>query len=380
MPTLGADNGLTLYDMIGLDYDDPQWEKLLDQMTFKEMVSLIGDSFHWTMPVKSIEAPGTRDENGPQGLTVTLFGAGLNVQTTALTSEDVLAATFNKELVYQMGNMVGNDCLAANVPVLYGPGANTHRSPYGGRNFEYYSEDGVLASEIGAAEVRGIEEKGVHVVIKHFALNDCEQDRIGLGVWLTEQAAREVYLRAFQGALEASQAGGNGVMMAYTRWGTQWSGANAGLIKGILNGEWGCHGKQITDNVLTTYVNGVDGVIGGTTAFDSMMAFYIINNGNGQGRLPEYKNDPVVVTAMREAAHANLYATANSCGMNGVGADTTIRLTKPIVITVVQILAFVFSVLFVLSVALWIIRYRKFKESEAAAAYREFKKSLKKQE
>lgn len=379
MPTLGAKNGLTLYDMIGLDYDDPKWEELLDQLTFNEMVTLIGDSFHWTMPVKSIEAPGTRDENGPQGLTVTLFGAGLNVQTTALTSEDVLAATFNTDLVYKMGNIIGNDCLAANVPVLYGPGANTHRSPYGGRNFEYYSEDGVLASEIGEAEVRGIEEKGVHVVIKHFALNDCEQDRIGLGVWLTEQAAREIYLRAFQGALESSQAGGNGVMMAYTRWGTQWSGANAGLIKGILNEEWGCHGKQITDNVLTTYVNGVDGVMGGTTAFDSMMAFYIINNGNGQGRLPEYRNDPVVVTAMREAAHSDLYATANSCGMNGVGADTTIRLTKPIVITVVQILAFGFSALFIASVALWILKYRKFKQNEAAVAYREFKKSLKKQ-
>ena len=379
MPTLGAKNGLTLYDMIGLDYDDPKWEELLDQLTFNEMVTLIGDSFHWTMPVKSIEAPGTRDENGPQGLTVTLFGAGLNVQTTALTSEDVLAATFNTDLVYKMGNIIGNDCLAANVPVLYGPGANTHRSPYGGRNFEYYSEDGVLASEIGEAEVRGIEEKGVHVVIKHFALNDCEQDRIGLGVWLTEQAAREIYLRAFQGALESSQAGGNGVMMAYTRWGTQWSGANAGLIKGILNEEWGCHGKQITDNVLTTYVNGVDGVMGGTTAFDSMMAFYIISNGNGQGRLPEYRNDPVVVTAMREAAHSDLYATANSCGMNGVGADTTIRLTKPIVITVVQILAFGFSALFIVSVALWILKYRKFKQNEAAVAYREFKKSLKKQ-
>ena len=379
MPTLGAKNGLTLYDMIGLDYDDPKWEELLDQLTFNEIVTLIGDSFHWTMPVKSIEAPGTRDENGPQGLTVTLFGAGLNVQTTALTSEDVLAATFNTDLVYKMGNIIGNDCLAANVPVLYGPGANTHRSPYGGRNFEYYSEDGVLASEIGEAEVRGIEEKGVHVVIKHFALNDCEQDRIGLGVWLTEQAAREIYLRAFQGALESSQAGGNGVMMAYTRWGTQWSGANAGLIKGILNEEWGCHGKQITDNVLTTYVNGVDGVMGGTTAFDSMMAFYIINNGNGQGRLPEYRNDPVVVTAMREAAHSDLYATANSCGMNGVGADTTIRLTKPIVITVVQILAFGFSALFIVSVALWILKYRKFKQNEAAVAYREFKKSLKKQ-
>lgn len=378
MPTLGADNGLKLVDMIGLDYNDPKWDELLDQLTFDEMVSLIGDSFHWTMPVKSVEAPGTRDENGPQGLTVTLFGSGLNVQTTALTSEDVLAATFNTDLVYEMGNMVGNDCLVANVAVLYGPGANTHRSPYGGRNFEYYSEDGVLASEIGEAEVRGIEEKGVHVVIKHFALNDCEQDRIGLGVWLTEQAAREIYLRAFQGALESSQAGGNGVMMAYTRWGTQWSGANAGLIKGIMNGEWGCYGKQITDNVLTTYVNGVDGVMGGTTAFDSMMAFYIINNGNGQGRLPEYENDPVVVTAMREAAHHNLYATAHSCGMNGVGADTTIKLTKPIVIRVVNILSAVLCILFVVSVVLWIVKSRKFRKSESYISYKEFKQSLKK--
>lgn len=378
MPTLGAKNGLTLYDMIGLDYDDPQWEKLLDQLTFKEMVNLIGDSFHWTMPVKSVEAPGTRDENGPQGLTVTLFGSGLGVNTTALTSEDVLAATFNRDLVYEMGNMVGNDCLAANVAVLYGPGANTHRSPYGGRNFEYYSEDGVLASEIGEAEVRGIEEKGVHVVIKHFALNDCEQDRIGLGVWLTEQAAREVYLRAFQGALEGSQAGGNGVMMAYTRWGTQWAGANAGLVKGILNGEWGCNGKQITDNVLTTYVNGVDGVMGGTTSFDSMMSFYIINNGNGQGRLPEYKNDPVVVSAMREAAHHNLYATANSCGMNGVGPDTEIKLTKPTEIKLANGLSAFFSLLFVVSVVLWIVKSVKFRKSEAYATYQEFKKSLKK--
>lgn len=374
MPTMGAKNGLTLYDMIGLDYDDPQWETLLDQLTFKEMVNLIGDSFHWTMPVKSIEAPGTRDENGPQGLTVTLFGSALGVNTTALTSEDVLAATFNRELVYDMGNMVGNDCLAAKVAVLYGPGANTHRSPYGGRNFEYYSEDGVLASEIGEAEVRGIEEKGVHVVIKHFALNDCEQDRIGLGVWITEQAAREVYLRAFQGALEGSQAGGNGVMMAYTRWGTQWSGANAGLVKGILNGEWGCIGKQITDNVLTTYVNGVDGVMGGTTAFDSMMSFYIINNGNGQGRLPEYKKDPIVVSAMREAAHHNLYATANSCGMNGIGPDTWIKLTKPFVIRLVNVLSAIFVLLFVVSLILWIKKASIFRKSDAYRMYHEFKK------
>lgn len=371
MPTLGAKNGLKLVDMIGLDYDDPKWDTLLDQLTFDEMVSLIGDAFHWTMPVKSVEAPGTRDENGPQGLTVTLFGAGLNVETTALTSEDVLAATFNKELVYDMGDIVGEDCLAANVAILYGPGANTHRTPYGGRNFEYYSEDGVLASEIGRAEVAGIQENGVHVVIKHFALNDCEQDRIGLGVWLTEQSAREIYLRAFQGALESSQANGNGVMMAYTRWGTQWSGANAGLIKGIMNGEWGCNGLQITDNVLTTYVNGVDGVMGGTTAFDSMMAFYITN------LLPKYEKDPVVVSAMREAAHHNLYAIAHSCGMNGVGPNTTIKETEPIVQTVTRLGSIIFWALTIVSAVMWTVKVKKFKKTEDYIGYKNFKKELK---
>ena len=370
-PTMNAKNGLKLVQMIGLDYDDPKWEQLLDQLSFQDMVSLIGDAFHWTMPIESVQAPGTRDENGPQGLTVTLFGSGLGVETTALTSEDVLAATFNKALVYEMGKIVGNDCLAANVAFLYGPGANTHRTPYGGRNFEYYSEDGYLSSAIGAAEVAGIEEKGVHVVIKHFALNDCEQDRIGLGVWLNEQSAREIYLRAFQGALENSQAGGNGVMMAYTRWGTQWSGANYNLVTGIMHEEWGCNGLQITDNVLTTYVNGVDGVMGGTTAFDSMLAFYITN------QLPKYENDPVVVWAMREACHKNLYAIAHSCGMNGIGEDTVIKATTPKVIILVYGVAAVAGLLFVFMLVLWTKGKGKWKKTEAYLNYKTMENALK---
>ncbi len=373
MPTLGADNGLKLYDMIGKDYDDPNWDKLLDQLTFDEMVSLIGDSFHWTMPILSVQAPGTRDENGPQGLTVALFGSHLGVETTALTSEDVLAATFNKDLVYEIGKIVGNDCLDAEVTFLYGPGANIHRSPYSGRNFEYYSEDGYLSSEIGRNEVAGIQEKGVRVVMKHFALNDCEQDRIGLGVWLNEQAAREIYLRAFQGALEDSQAGGNGVMMAYTRWGTRWSGANAGLVKGIMNGEWQCNGLQITDNVLNSMVNGIDGVMGGTTTYDSMLAF-MITGGNG---LPKFENDPVAVSAMREACHHNLYAIANSQAMNGIGPDTTIKTTEPFIQTLTRVLTIVFVALFAVSLVMWIIKVRKFKKTDAYVSYKAFKKSLK---
>ena len=371
MPVLGAQNGLKLVDMIGLDYNDPKWNTLLDQLTFDEMVSLIGDAFHWHMPVESIQAPGTRDENGPQGLTVTLFGSALGVETTALTSEDVLAATWNKELVNRMGNIVGNDCLVAGVATLYGPGANTHRTPYAGRNFEYYSEDGYLSSAIGAAEVSGIEAKGVHVVMKHFALNDTEQDRIGLGVWLNEQAAREIYLKAFQGALQDSQAGGNGVMMAYTRWGTQWSGGNRNLVTGILKEEWGCNGMQITDNVLTQYVNGVDGVMAGTTTFDSMMAFYITD------QLPLYENDPVVVSAMREACHQNLYAIAHSCGMNGVGKNTTIKVVEPSIIGICRITAIVCGILAVVFIVLWVKGSKALKATEEYAAFKAAKAAYK---
>ncbi|MBQ3183562.1 MAG: glycoside hydrolase family 3 C-terminal domain-containing protein, partial [Clostridia bacterium] len=156
MPTMGADNDVKLYDMIGLDYDDPKWDELLDQLTFDEMVARIGDSFHWRMPMLSVQAPGTRDENGPQGLTASLLGSGATqLDATAFTSEDVMAATFNTELMYEVGKVIGNNCLAAEIACLYGPGNNTHRTPYGGRNFEYYSEEGFLAGKISASEVNG---------------------------------------------------------------------------------------------------------------------------------------------------------------------------------------------------------------------------------
>ena len=368
LPKMGADNGLTLYDMMGLEYDDPKWDALLDQLTFDEMVSLIGDSFHWRMPALSVQAPGTRDENGPQGLTAALLGSGLgDIEPTAFTSEDVMAATYNVELMYQVGNVIGNNCLAADVVCLYGPGANTHRTPYGGRNFEYYSEDGFLSGEMGGAEVQGIQDKGVDVVMKHFALNDCEQDRLGQAAWIGEQAAREIYLKAFQKSLE--ECGGNGVMTAYTRWGTIWSGGHKGLMTGILRGEWGNQGMSITDNVLVNYSNGVDGIMGGgVTTFDAML-WYVTE------QLPNYENDGVVVNAMREACHHNLYALANSSGMNGIGANTTIKLIKPMVITIVMIIACAGWFFGLLGMVLWIIGTVKFKKTEEYIAYKAFKKS-----
>ena len=375
MPTLGADNGMKLYDMIGKDYDDPDWQKLLDQLTFDEMVSAIGDSFHWRMPVESVNAPGARDENGPQGLTAAIFGAGLgDIDPTAFTSEDVMAATFNTELIYDVGNMIGNNCLAADVVCLYGPGSNTHRTPYGGRNFEYYSEDGFLAGEMCGAEVKGLQDKGVDVVIKHFALNDCEQDRLGQAAWVGEQAAREIYLKAFQKALE--ECGGNGVMTAYTRWGAIWSGSHKGLMSGIMRGEWGNKTMSITDNVLVNYCNGVDAMMGGgVTTFDAMLP-YITN------QLPNFENDPVVVTAMREAMHHNLYTLANSSAMNGVGKDTVVEKITPSILTTVATLAWVFGIIAVAAIVLWVLGAKKLKKTEAYTAYMtakaEYKASKKK--
>lgn len=370
MPTLGADNGLTLYDMIGKDFDDPNWDKLLDQLTFDEMVSMIGDSFHWRMPAESVNAPGSRDENGPQGLTAALFGAGLgDIEPTAFTSEDVMAATFNVELMYEVGRVIGNNCLAADVVSLYGPGSNTHRTPYGGRNFEYYSEDGFLAGEIGGAEIKAIQEKGIDVVIKHFALNDCEQERLGQAAWVGEQAAREIYLKAFQKPLEECNA--NGVMTAYTRWGTRWSGSYKNLMTGIMRNEWGNNGMSITDNVLVNYCNGVDALMaGGVTTFDAMLP-YITN------QLPNYEDDAVIVTAMREACHHNLYAMANSSGMNGIGKDTVVKVVTPQILITVKMATVVIVVLLVAFVALWILGSKKLKKTEQYAAFKTAKKDKK---
>ena len=358
MPILDAKNGLTLYDMFEMDedkdgvvaakdYDDPAWNELLKNLTMEELIQ-VGDCFHWRHPVVSVNAPGSRDENGPQGLTVSLFGGGLvtidgkSAEATAFTSEDVMTATFNRELMYKVGEMIANDCLDAKVSCLYGPGANTHRTPYGGRNFEYYSEDGFLAGEMAYEEVSALLNNGVDVVFKHFALNDSEQDRLGQAAWLTEQAAREIYLKAFQKALEENN-GRGGIMTAYTRWGTTWSGYNQNLMSGILRGEWGNKAMYITDNILTEYCDASAAIVaGGVTCFDAMMSYALDDlNETVGGENP----DPIVVNALVEAMHHNLYTIINSAAMNGVGPDTTVKAVQPDIINTVTYAAIILGIL-----------------------------------
>ena len=353
MPTMGTDNGLNLVDMIGLPYDDPMWDKLLDQLTFAEMASLIGDGFHWQMPVESVASPGSHDENGPQGLTSGLVGGGTAM---AYTSEDVMAATFNRELMKEVGVSMGNDCLAGEVMFLYGTGNNIHRTSFCGRNFEYYSEDGFLSGEICAAEVAGIESKGIGVLMKHCALNDFETNRLGVNVWCNEQALREIYLKAFQTPIEDADA--NGVMTAYNRIGTIWAGGDYNLVTNVLRNEWGCEGKIITDNSGSpscSYMNAADCVLAGGSIFDAMLS--------REDHFYEYENDAVIVNAMREASHRNLYAMANGAGMNGIGPDTEIEVKTLPALALVQKLTVVFVILFIVSVVLTIVKTRNYKKN-----------------
>ena len=390
LPVLNAANGLTLYDMFNMDedqdgvmahkdYDDPAWNALLQNLTMEELIR-VGDCFHWRHAVPSVNAPGSRDENGPQGLTVSLFGGGLvtmegeSAEATAFTSEDVMTATFNTELMYRVGQMIAYDCLDASVSCLYGPGANTHRSPYGGRNFEYYSEDGFLAGEMAYAEVSALLDHGIDVVFKHFALNDTEQDRLGQAAWLTEQSAREIYLKAFQKALEEND-GRGGIMTAYTRWGTTWSGFNQNLMSGILRGEWGNQAMYITDNILTEYCDASAAIVaGGVTCFDAMMSYATDDLKETVGGS---NPDPIVVNALVEAMHHNLYTIINSAAMNGVGENTTVKQITPAIIRTVKTVTMVLGILSLAFIALWILGARKLRKTEQYAAYKAAKKAYK---
>ena len=319
MPTLASGGDMSISEMIGADYDDERWETLLDQLTFDEMVTTITLGFHNTAACESVSKAATKDENGPQGLTASLTGGK---SAMCYTSEDVMAATMNVELMEDVGRCIGNDCLDMGYSGLYGPGINMHRTAYSGRNFEYYSEDPFVAGAICTAETKGIQSKGVYVYLKHVALNDSESSRRGVNTWLTEQTARELYLEVADKAI--INGGAWCVMSGFNRWGTQWCGENYNLQTAYLRGECGMRGMSITDfSGLSNYMDVADGLIAGSDIWDSPMPM-IHTAAAGQ-----MAGDPYMVTEMREAMHNILYTVVNSNAMNGWTSDTHIAPNTP---------------------------------------------------
>ena len=321
MPTMASGGDLNLSAFIGADYDDPRWDELLDQLTYEEMVECISLGFHNTKACNSISKPATKDENGPQGLTALLTGGA---SAMSYTSEDVLVATMNLELIEDVGRCIGNDCLDLGYSGLYGPGVNMHRTPYSGRNFEYYSEDPFASGETCVAEVKGIQSKGVYVYLKHVALNDAESSRMGVGVWLNEQTAREIYLEVADRAV--IDGGAWCTMSGFNRWGAYWCGEYYALQTSYLRGELGMRGMSITDySGSSHYMDLRDGMTAGTDIWDSpdptihtTLAY-----------TDEYRNDPQFVVLMRQAMKNILYTVVNSNAMNGWDEDTRIVNVTP---------------------------------------------------
>ena len=341
---------LTLIQLKGLPYNDPLWEHLLNQMTFAEEVNFIRNIGSGATSVNAPEAPG---RDGPCGLIQT------NLQ---LPCNPLVASTFNQTLVADMGRTCGEEMMNKNIVGIYGVGANTHRSSFGGRAWEYYSEDGFLSGEINSAVSKGMREKGVILYTKHFALNDQETNRDGVTTWANEQSIREIYLKAFETAITDGNC--NGLMTAFNRFGCTWSGMHTGLLTNVLRNEWGFIGVTITDAGGTMDYMGAShhtiharGVIAGQ---DSWMGNIPSNT------FDTYKNNATVCRAIRESVHRFLYTYLDTYAMNGFSSTTRVNEITPAwenaILTAQVITGILTAACLGMVAASWVLWYRNDRE------------------
>ena len=243
MPTTGADNGLTLADMRDADYDDPRWEKLLDQLTVDEMANMIAMAGYQTAAMDSVGKVATLDFDGPAAINNNFTGVG----SIGFPIEVVVASTWNKELAQAWGECMGKISQEMGAEGWYAPGMNTHRTAFGARNYEYFSEDGVLAGNMGANAVEGARKYGVYSYIKHFALYEGNAKMVS--VWSNEQAIREIYLKPFE--ISVKQGGANAVMVSWSFLGDKWTGECSNLMNTVLRDEWGFRGMALTARLFS---------------------------------------------------------------------------------------------------------------------------------
>lgn len=298
MPTTGAKNGLKLSDMYGKDYDDADWDKLLDQLTFDDMDNLIANGGYGTQAVKSVGKIQLTDADGPASLNNNFTGVG----SIGFPASTAFACTWNKDLAKQFGEMIGDMAHDMHVAGWYAPAMNIHRNAFSGRTFEYFSEDSLLSGVMASSEISGAKSKGVYSFMKHFALNDQETKRTEmLCTWTNEQAMREIYLKPFE--MSVKEGGAQAVMSSFNYIGNTYAGASSNLLQTVLRGEWGFKGFVLTDYFGGYgYQNADQEVRAGN---DSMLATTKITN-----HITD--KSATSVKAMRQAAHNILYTAANS--------------------------------------------------------------------
>ena len=334
----GADNGLKLIDLRGRDFDDPLWDDLLDELTADEIYNAVGVSGYGIEYIDSVEKPFNIDADTAAGL---IYGGTGAMFPNAMT----LAQTWNLELASEYGEMIGNEGLLGGADGWYAPSMNIHRTPYSGRNGEYYSEDAYLSGAVASREVYGAASKGMYTYIKHFAFNDQENHRgdrdgqFSVATWFNEQSARELYLVPFEMCMKAGDVTLNyvekqedgsyanaskqirasqGVMTSFNRAGATWVGGDYGLITGILRNEWAFDGIVMTDNANTgVFMDGYQMTeAGADVKLTSLPA---------SARYDFDKNDPATYYYARQAMHRVLYTIANSKSMNGAMPGSHIK-------------------------------------------------------
>ena len=362
--TYGADNGVRMTDLVGLDYDDPLYDKIMDEMSLQD---LIDQYLSFRVEIPNIGYPVDLLSDSPLGIIATIGqhtdgsifevakdDPAFGYHTNSYVSAPVVAATFSPSLQEEEGRMIGNDALWTGYSTWLGPGLNLHRTPYNGRNLCYYSEDSVLTGQSASHVLEGVVTKGLTVNAKHFAFNDQETNRDGIAVFLSEQAARENELRGFQIPIR----GGNmsGLMSAFNRIGCTHVAASLGLMNGILRGEWGYNGYLVTDAVKSAQyflpreclLAGNDSMLGGS------------NNGAAWNFTAEtVAKDPVLQAGIRESFHRKLYFYANSNLLNGMTKDTTVSSSIVWWVLMLRILGGIATIGFVASIALFIVHLRK---------------------
>lgn len=309
MPTTGADNGLTLADMCDADYDDPRWEKLLDQLTVDEMANMIAMAGYQTAAMDSVGKVATLDFDGPAAINNNFTGVG----SIGFPIEVVVASTWNKELAQAWGECMGKISQEMGAEGWYAPGMNTHRTAFGARNYEYFSEDGVLAGNMGAKAVEGARKYGVYSYIKHFALYEGNAKMVS--VWSNEQAVREIYLKPFE--ISVKQGGANAVMVSWSFLGDKWTGESSNLMNTVLRDEWGFRGMALTDffrnnghgfmNADAALANGVD----------AMLSTF-----NGEENNVANPEHPTAVLQMRNACKNVMYTVVSSWAYDGEHEET----------------------------------------------------------
>ena len=347
MPTTGADNGLTLEDMRDADYDDPRWEKLLDQLSVDEMANMIAMAGYQTAAMDSVGKVATLDFDGPAAINNNFTGVG----SIGFPIEVVVASTWNKELAQAWGECMGKISQEMGAEGWYAPGMNTHRTAFGARNYEYFSEDGILSGNMGAKAVEGARKYGVYSYIKHFAMYEGNAKMVS--VWSNEQAIREIYLKPFE--ISVKQGGANAVMVSWSFLGDKWTGECSNLMNTVLRDEWGFRGMALTDffrnnghgfmNADAALANGVD---------------VMLSTFNGEENNVANPEHPTSVLQMRNACKNVMYTVVSSWAYDGEHEETGMENWKKAGIGIDTVIA-----LFMAGMEVLVIRgYKKRKNAE----------------